>query len=119
MNNNLKAAAAALKKQSQPVSKGMSAALKAFNEINQPQIAPQAQNNPNSSGTSNPVRLNMEEIQKNIKQERNSQGMTQRELARKSGMSQGTITRAERHGWISLGCLFRIVNALNKKLIIN
>lgn len=111
MSTNLKAAAEALKKQSQPVPKGISTALKALNAINQPQS--------NSNPYASPVRSNMEEIQNGIKKERNSQGMTQRQLANKAGMSQGTITRAERHGWISLTCLFRIANALNKKLILN
>jgi len=51
-----------------------------------------------------------------LKEERNKLGWSQRKLAAKAGLSQGTITRAERHMWISIGCLIRIVDALGKKL---
>lgn len=53
-----------------------------------------------------------------IKLERKNQHITQRELAARSGMSQGTITRAERHGYISINSLIRIVSGLGKKFII-
>ncbi|MFH0767708.1 MAG: helix-turn-helix transcriptional regulator [Bacillota bacterium] len=62
---------------------------------------------------------NMDEIQASIKKERNQQGLTQRQLAKKAGMSQGTITRAECHGWVSIWTMLRIINALGKKLILN
>lgn len=61
---------------------------------------------------------NMKVLQATIKQERKSQKLTQRQLATMAGMSQGSITRAENNGWISLDCLLRISNALGKALII-
>jgi DNA-binding XRE family transcriptional regulator len=57
-----------------------------------------------------------QELCKLLKKERVTQGMTQRDLAKKSGMSQGTITRAEVHGWISITCLLTIAEALGKKI---
>ena len=58
----------------------------------------------------------MELIKSTIKEERLKQNMTQRTLAAISGMSQGTITRAERHGRISLWALIKISQALGKDL---
>lgn len=54
-----------------------------------------------------------------IKTERGMQGLTQRQLASKANMSQGTITRAERHGDISFTCLLRIADALGKEITLN
>ena len=59
---------------------------------------------------------NMEKIQKQIKEKRLTLGMTQKELAKKSGFSQGTITRAENNGWISIGCLLAIANGLGEEI---
>ncbi len=112
MSNNLKAAAAALKKQSQPTPKGVVAAMAALHAINQPKQTPQ-------TTAINPIRLNMDEIKDSVRMERRNQNLTQRELARKANMSQGSITRAERHGWVSINCLLKISNALGKKLILN
>lgn len=53
-----------------------------------------------------------------IRMERKNQHLTQRQLAQKAYTSQGTITRAERHGYVSLWTLITIVNGLGKKLII-
>ena len=64
----------------------------------------------------NQTRSIMNQLCADIKAERMNQGMTQRDLAHKCGMSQGTITRAERHGWISIWALLRIVDALGKKI---
>jgi len=57
-----------------------------------------------------------EKLQEAIKKERLNQGLTQRKLARMSNMSQATITRAERHGWISFWALIKIANALGKEI---
>ena len=66
----------------------------------------------------NPAKDNAEEIRIAIKAERKKQGISQRELAKRSGYSQGTITRLETHMWISMNCLFHVVNGLGKKLIL-
>ena len=65
------------------------------------------------------INTNKEELQKTIKSERLGQGMTQRDLATKCGLSQGTITRAERNGYISFSCLMQIASGLGRKVIIN
>lgn len=62
------------------------------------------------------ARINMEEISAQIKSERKGQGLSQRTLARISGMSQGTITRVEKHGWTSITTLLIIAHALGKKI---
>ena len=51
-----------------------------------------------------------------IMKERKAQNLSQRALARKANISQGTITRAETRLQVSLGTLERIVEALGKKL---
>lgn len=61
---------------------------------------------------------NMKKLQEQIKAERNTLGWTQKKLAYECGFSQGTITRAERNGWISIGCLLAITRALGKELTI-
>jgi DNA-binding XRE family transcriptional regulator len=66
-----------------------------------------------------PVRQNMKRIQASLKVERIAQNMTQRDLAVKADMSQGSITRAEKNGWISITTLLRIANALGKEIILN
>ena len=58
----------------------------------------------------------MKKIQIQIKTLRQAKGWSQRTLAYHSGMSQGTITRAERHGWISIHCLISIAQALGTEL---
>lgn len=67
----------------------------------------------------NPQHGNMQKLQARVKELRTAKGWTQRDLAKKSGMSQGTITRAERHGWVSLWCLIRLSVALGAELQIN
>lgn len=62
---------------------------------------------------------NWEILQSELRAIRHSSGMTQRQLARKVGCSQGTITRAENHGWISLGTLIRIAEGLGCKVHVN
>lgn len=64
------------------------------------------------------IEINKQELQKYIRDERRAQGLTQRQLARKCGMSQGTITRAERNGWISFWCLMKIAGGLGRKVMI-
>lgn len=53
-----------------------------------------------------------------IKAKRKAKTMTQRELARKAGMSQGTVTRAEVHGWVSIWTMLRLLDALDAKITI-
>lgn len=102
MLGNLAAAAQALQKVSQ-------------NTTQAPPMAAPQQNTYSYS----PTRTNMNELQEQIRTKRKALGWSQRELAARCNMSQGTITRAERHGWISLTCLIRIALALNEKLIIS
>lgn len=81
-------------------------------------VAMQALNqvqSPVSASTTIP-RQRMDEISKMIKEERMKQNMTQTDLAKKSGYSQGTITRAENNLWISIYCLVSIFEALGKKI---
>ena len=66
--------------------------------------------------TTSPATQNMEKIKAQIKAERIALGWSQRDLADKAGMSQGTITRAEKYGWISIWALLRITNALGKEI---
>lgn len=66
--------------------------------------------------TLDPVGNNNEAIRLRIKELRVAKGWSQRDLAAQSGMSQGTITRAERHMEISLWCLLKITEALGHKL---
>ncbi len=66
-----------------------------------------------------PVKQNMGKIQASLKAERVAKGLTQRELAVIANMSQGSITRAEKNGWISITTLLRIANALGKEITLN
>lgn len=66
-----------------------------------------------------PAKLNMKRIQASLKAERVSQKLTQRDLAKKANMSQGSIARAEKNGWISITTLLRIANALGKEISLN
>ncbi len=65
------------------------------------------------------IRNICESIQEQTKEKRLKQGLTQRELAKKANLSQGTITRAERNGCVSLDAYIRISIALEKPIIIN
>ena len=58
-------------------------------------------------------------LQQEIKQERLNQNLTQRQLAYNAGLSQATITRAERHGWVSLFTMLKIISTLKKSLTIH
>lgn len=60
----------------------------------------------------------MQEFQTAIKLKRKAQGLTQRALARKINLSQGTITRAEVHGYVSIWTMFRIIDGLGGKITI-
>lgn len=71
----------------------------------------------NTPPTQQPILIALDAIKREIKNERVKQKLTQRDLAAKCGMSQGTITRAERHGWISINCLLRISASLGMKEI--
>ena len=100
---NLQATANALKKQKSTQ----------LSPTTQPNIIPTPTNN-----SLNTTQINMQELQDSIKIERKFQKMTQRQLASEANISQGTITRAERHGWVSIYTLMKIANALGKKLTI-
>jgi ribosome-binding protein aMBF1 (putative translation factor) len=65
-----------------------------------------------------PSRTAMQNIQAAIKAERKAQQLTQRQLASKAGMSQASITRLERHGWVSIYTMIRVIDALGKQLTI-
>ena len=94
-------------------------ALKAIQIVAQPASPPGAptisQYNQGKQ-TGNATRSNLETICLEIKAERKRLGWSQRKLAIESGYSQGTITRLETRMWISMGCLFAVVNGLGKKL---
>ena len=64
------------------------------------------------------IEVNKRELQTQIRNQRIAQGLTQRQLAVRCGMSQGTITRVERNCWVSLACLLRIAEGLNCKVTI-
>lgn len=68
-----------------------------------------------SNSGKNPL---MQEFQTAIKLKRKAQGLTQRALAKKINLSQGTITRAERHGWVSIWTMLRIIDGLGGKITI-
>jgi len=53
-----------------------------------------------------------------IRKERKAQALTQRNLAYKAGMSQASVTRAEKHGWVSISAWIKLAHALNKQLTI-
>ena len=111
MNNNLMAAANALKQLNDP-----QAARPIYTQINIPTYQPQSVN---MSALYQARTDNMDILRKQIRTLRQAAGMSQRELARLSGMSQGTITRAECHGWCSIDCFMKIAFALNKQLTIS
>jgi DNA-binding XRE family transcriptional regulator len=70
---------------------------------------------PNIS-TGNDPQDQMRQIQADIRSARMTQGITQRTLASRAGTSQGTITRAECHGWVSIYTLMKIAKGLNKTI---
>lgn len=83
------------------------------------------QNNTNTSIQNPPFTINQkyiwggpiaENLRKMIREERKKQGLSQRALALKAGISQGTITRAETRLWVSLGGLLKIITALDKTI---
>ena len=86
-----------------------------------------AQNNPNTIGNSANVyqpqtqgsrNATMQIFQSALKTKRAAKCITQRELALKAGMSQGTVTRAEVHGWVSIWTMLRLLDALDAKITI-
>lgn len=66
----------------------------------------------------NQQRTYMQDLSKTIKEERLKQGLTQNDLAKMAGYSQGTIARAETNLWISIFCLVSIFEALGKKILL-
>lgn len=87
------------------------AALKAANMI-------VSQNQQSNSVQANQQRNYMQDLSKTIKEERLKQGLTQCDLAKMAGYSQGTIARAETNLWISIFCLVSIFEALGKKILL-
>ena len=112
--NNLKEALKALNQaqpSEAPSKKGqLMAAIQAIAEQNQQSV---------QSTQRDQMTINKDKLRASIKSERLAQGLTQRQLAAKCNLSQGTITRAERNGWISFSCLLRIANGLRKEIILN
>jgi DNA-binding XRE family transcriptional regulator len=72
--------------------------------------------NKNANILSSNITANRAKLKLQLKVERNAQGLTQRQLARKASLSQATITRAERHLWVSNPTLFQIAGALGKEI---
>lgn len=111
--NNLQAAAAALKSQAIPA------------QVETIPVIPPVQNNPTPAPWTyggkewGEVKRNKVLLQTALKAERQAQCLTQRELARRSGMSQGTVTRAENSGWVSYTCLLRLAQALGKQITLS
>lgn len=66
----------------------------------------------------NTIKIQSMHLMSDIKMHRKMQGLSQRALANKAGMSQGTITRAENNLWCSLRTIMRIAEALGKTLSI-
>lgn len=97
----------------EPVPNSIAALTAALNAVSNPP----AQSNPtqiyNMGSGQNGA---MAQLCADLRTERNNQGLTQRQLAAKANMSQGTITRAERHGWISIWALLKITSALGKQI---
>jgi len=87
------------------MSNNLSAALQAIAQQNKP--------------IKDQITLTREKLQESIRNERLSQNLTQRKLAHMASMSQSSITRAEKHGWISLWALLKIASALNKQITLN
>ena len=111
------------------MSNNLKEAMRALNQGNSPQVSPkkgqllaaiQAIADQNQQSVQSTQRdqmiVNKEKLQTAIKSERLAQGLTQRQLAAKCGLSQGTITRAERNSWISFSCLLRIAQGLGKEI---
>ena len=85
------------------MSNNLSAALQAIAQQNKPAQKDQ-------------IAVIREKLQAAIKSERLAQGLTQKKLAYKCSMSQATITRAEKRGWISFWALIKIADALGKTI---
>ncbi len=115
MNNNLASALRTIRGNASPVPKRgqIAAARDAI-----AQAAAQTQHQAAVGNTVARIQANKQELQRYLRHERRAQGLTQRQLASRCGMSQGTITRAERKGWVSLSCLMRIAEGLGQKVII-
>lgn len=109
MSTNLAAAAAAIKA-GRPMHN--SSTTPVTNQSAQPITSYYQNQMPNT----NVARAMMSTIMQDIKEERLRQGLTQRQLAQKAGMSQATITRAEKNAWVSIWAILRIAAALGKSL---
>jgi ribosome-binding protein aMBF1 (putative translation factor) len=73
----------------------------------------------NSQISWNQIHENESELKDQIRTERKAQGLSQRALAIKIGSSQGTITRAECNGCVSITTIYKIAAGLGKKLTLS
>ena len=67
----------------------------------------------------NQIAVNKQKLLAMIKSERISQNLTQKQLADKCDLSQSTISKSEKSGWISFSCLLKIATGLGREIIIN
>lgn len=114
--NNLATLMAATKDETKPEEASLDELANGLNQMTGQIVSPGSTPAPtNTTNTPN----NWEILQSELRSLRHQSGMTQRQLAHKVGCSQGTITRAENNGWISLGTLIRIAKGLGCKVHVN
>lgn len=65
------------------------------------------------------VRKAIEDLSKKIKEERTKKGLTQRDLARKTGYSQSTVDRVEKGYTSNLWVFLIMLSSLDLKITIN
>jgi len=108
--SNLAAAACALK--SKPQEKSNLTSIAEAIEIKTRELLAQKERDEREKR----ICASVDSIKASLKAERKNQGLTQRELARRAGVSQGTVTRAESQLWVSLTRLMKIAAALGKEV---
>ena len=114
--NNLATLMAATKDETKPEEASLDELANGLNQMTGQIVGPGSTPAPTNT-TNTPD--NWEILQSELRSLRHQSGMTQRQLAHKVGCSQGTITRAENNGWISLGTLIRIAEGLGCKVHVN
>ena len=65
------------------------------------------------------INTNVQAMGKQLQAARLAKKWTQRQLAQATGISQGTVTRMEKHGWVSLHMMFRMAHSLGKQITLN
>ena len=107
--NNLKLATQALKQSQEK---------EAYNTAVAATLAAAALANNKTQSSSWRAQDDVDNLKQIVKQERKAQALTQRQLAIMANMSQGSITRAEKYGWVSYHAWIKIAHALGKQLTI-